>query len=323
MEDNLVKKKIKEGIELFKKCDFYQAIESFAMVLGHKENDSARRYLARCYFRIGNYQAAYKHFDILSNSEEFKDYAISMIATIKAIQGNYGEAIKILKKLPQTTHNLINLSIMYWQKYKVEKTEWFLLEAKRILNSIDLPTTPKTFHWSIHTNLGIITQTLKEYSAAESHYKKALKSTDNPIHQGKALNEYGNLYIDMDKLDEAKEILDQASELVKKNSVAEGYNAKYRGLIYRKQKNYEEAIKWLKLASTNFEEQNLYLELAEVCIMLVTLHYPDTEFYDLATIFADVLHFEKKLKEVCNLDEKAVDFIVNNFNDGRVIHNDN
>ncbi len=293
---------LEKGKKLYKEQNYEDAIEAFTMVLGHDQNHYlAREYLASCYFRLGknkSYQKAKEHFEILAKyhtKDEKRVYAASMVATITSILGDYSEAIMIMKKLPKTTNNLINMCNMYWQKYKAEGGEWLLEEAKNILVKIDLDNILEVYHWRIHLTLGLIYQSLCENYLAKKHYAKALASTDDNLTKAKILNELGNFYREINEYDLAKATLNDATKYItEKTCITLGYNLKYKGMLEKQVGMLTEdkqiiinAKELLKVASNIFDENELLDELAEVNNILVELNNPDSEFYLMANLHAE------------------------------------
>lgn len=207
MEEMTIQKHLKKGDELFKKGDYIPAIEQYSIVLGIKEIDRARQYLARCYYRLGDYEIAYDHFkELRHNSEgELQEYAASMIAAIEGLRGNYDEAIRVLEKL-HGVRNLINLCIMKWKKYKENNDKRLLVEIITSLDGIDqteLDKLPKIYDiyakQQIHHLKALIHQADKDYTLSENHYQEALKLTNKTeMGRGNLLDDYQALKLEKD-----------------------------------------------------------------------------------------------------------------------------
>lgn len=306
------------GIELFEKTEYVEAIEAFATILGREKNDLAHQYIARCFYRLEKYEAAYRHFEILATHAEgkMKDYGASMMATIEEMRGNIGKAIKILRSLPNNPTNTVNLAIMYWKEYKIKKGEHSIREAMKLLDNITSANIPDIFVQRINHLKALFNQAQKEYKLAEKYYLNALLlSETNPMDRGSILNDYSSLLIECQRYSEAKEKLLMAQDIVKgKNELEEALNNKWLGILAIRQGQYHQAKILLDKAIKVIKDRALLVEVAGITFLLSELTTKeDDNFYKAADYYADGVALEKLLKEVKERDEKIINLYFDNF----------
>lgn len=190
-----IDKFLDEGKKLFKEEEYVRAIEKFAMILGKRDDELARQYLGRCYFRMEKYDIACQHFsEIRDNSTgEYRDYAEAMLATIDAIRGNYERAISILKSLPRKPWYQINLSIAYWKLYEIKKEESLLKEIEEILDRLKKDDLNKSLLEKGFHLKALVYQAYQDYQQAEEYYQKALELVENKGERGRILTDYESL----------------------------------------------------------------------------------------------------------------------------------
>lgn len=305
------------GIELFDQGSYIEAIEVFSRIAGH-ENMFARQYLARSYYRLDLYESAFKHFSYLAEHAEgaTRDYGASMVAAIEIMWGNYGKAIRGLKRLPENPTNLINLAIVYWNKYTVEKDEQSIWEAFRLLKKI-YGNSVSTFNLHKAYRLqALLYQAQKEFRMAESYYQKALEISDSPIDSGALLNDYASLHIEEGDFDKAKRSLDQAYEMVKGVSeLEEAFNNKWYGILAILQDEQQKAKEYLEKAVQVIRDKGLLQELAGIFYTLADLT-KDENFFKAAEYFSNGLSFERLSEEVKERNEKIIQFYFDSFFNG-------
>ncbi len=302
------------GVKLFDTGNYIEAIEIFSIIMSESGSLLARQYLARCYYRLERYEAAYKHYEYLSRHGEnnMKDYSLSMIATIEEMWGNIDKAIKIMRSLPSNTRNLINLAIMYWKKYKIVKEEFSIREAMKILNRIDVDKVSNGSIERINHLRALFCQVQKEYNLSETYFKRALELSDRE-EKGKILNDYASLLIEIGRVEEAEEFLMKARKLVYGNSeMGEAFNNKWLGILYIIQRKYYEAKIHLEKAAKVLREKELLQELAGIDFLLADLAKKE-DFYKAAEYFADGVASERLSEEVKERDEKIIDFYFDSF----------
>ena len=315
VENILIGKRLKEGKKFFEEGRYVEAIEKFSYVLGMEDNDIARQYLGRCYYRLDKYQMAYNHFEYLSknSSAEMRDYGTSMVASVEILWGNYGKAIKILKALPKNTNNTINLAIVYWKKYKTENDEFSIREAMRLLDKLDIHNIDEYFVKKMYHLKALIYQAQKEHRLAKGYYKRALKLAANDVEEGRILNDYSSLLIELKEYPEAKEILEKAWSLVeKKNKTEEAFNNKWKGIIALVERDYESAKKYLDEAAKVLKDKDMIADLACIDFILANITR-DEDFYKAAQYFADGRYFEDMYEEMEDRDEKVLELYLDSF----------
>lgn len=290
----MVDLELEKGIKLFEKGEYQRARYFFSMALGKNENNlMARQYLGRSYYRdekSGSYDLALEHFQVLYNSddEEKKYYGASMIAIIKGLRGEHDYSIKLLRKLPETINNTINLAIVHIMKFKATNENWLLEESKRILDTLQIIDIPTKFHWRIFISYGMVFQYSKNLEQSEKYYNKALRSTKNNLNRGKILNEYGLLKIETGQLKQADDLLNEALSLIENKSIREvAFNSKYRGILEIRRNKHARAKDFLQEASKIYKEKGLLTELADVYRILVELENPSKDFYSLANNYSE------------------------------------
>lgn len=315
VENILIRKRLKEGKNFFEEGNYIEAIEKFAMVIGTARNDQARQYLARCFYRLEKYEKAYDHFLYLADhaTGEMKDYAVSMIATIEEMHGNIDKAIKILRDLPKSTKNLINLSIMYWKKYKAENSDYSVREAMSLLDQVQFEDINDSLKKRVFHLRALIYQTQNEHRLAKGFYKRAIKLADNDVAEGRILNDYASLFLERKEFDKARELLDQARTLVKgKSKVEEAFNNKWTGFLLVSLKEFKESKTYLESAAKVLREKDLLEEAAVIDFIMAKLTR-DEDFYKAAEYFAKGIYYEKMSEEVTDRDEKILDFYLDSF----------
>ncbi|MCK4257766.1 MAG: hypothetical protein KAX49_02245 [Halanaerobiales bacterium] len=321
IENIAIKRKIEEGIELFNLSKYVHAIEKFSMVLGSFEYGLARQYLGRCYFRLEKYEQAYNHFNKLLEDKRYRDYGLSMLATIYAIWGHYKEALKEIKKIPPKPSNLIKQLYILYYIHKHTKRDSTLSDATQIMRKITRMEMSKSLKRKFYLASGMVWQAQKENSLAESQFLKALQLAVTDLDKAKILNELGLLYLELNDLSRAENILLEVHDLLKdSNSEEKGVNYKLLGLLERKKKNLEKAQYYLQEAVKILREKETYLAAAEVNCLLMNLYKED--FYVSAEYFANVLQCEQSIEEVKKQNEKILNIIDGNFDDNTFINND-
>ena len=313
IENILINKRINEGNKLYGQGRYIEAIEEFSKALGKSDNHEARKNLAKCYYKLEKYEKAYKHFSYLAEKadDKMKNYGASMIAAVEIVWGNYSQAIKILKKLPKTHYNLLNLSLIYWKKYKSFNEDYAIIEAMRCLNKIDLSQFSNVYKEKVYHLKGLIYQTQNDNRLSESFYNKALKVATDEIAQGRILNDYASLHIELEDYDAARELLTKARTLVlDKSKIEEAFNDKWLGMLAYKEDELEDCKFHLSKAARVLRDKDLIEEAAGIEFFLSKIAR-DEDFYKSAEYFASGLYFEKLSEEVEERDEKVIDFYIN------------
>lgn len=304
-----------QGKQLYQSAKYLEAIEIFSALLSIQDHVEARMYLAACHYRLENYEVAYKH---LTNTfdraeDEQKEIIASMLVAIDIIWGNHNKAIKMLKKLPKSIPNQINLCLLYWKKFKSEKDECSIREALNILNQIDASSANHHSLQKVYHLKGLFYQAQQLYNLAETNYKTALEYTTNDTEKGSILNDYASLFIECEKLDEAENMLYSAKQMVKgKDRIHEAFNNKWLGIISMNKNKYDDAKKYLENAARLIKEKGLLEEIAVVNFLLAKLHQKG-DFYKAADYYADGVTYERLAEEVNERDEKILSFYLSSF----------
>lgn len=315
--ENIVNGKIDEGIAHFEAGMYIEAIEVFSRLLGEKEDDYVRQYLARCFFRLEKYEIASKHFTVLLSSTRYHDYATSMLATINIIWGNYNEALRRIRSLPPKPSNtVIHLYILYYI-HKHTKQDWVLYDAEKLMRKISVLDLKDSIKWKYYLACGMIRQALEEYSLAKHHYETALSFAHFESDRAKILDEFGSLYLETGQLLEAEKVLMEAfSFLNNKIEIEAGINFKLLGLLERKKRDFEKARTYFQRALQILNEKETYIEAAEVSCLLMELNKSD--FYMSAQCYFTVLQCEKGIDESIKENEKVINILDENVNESYV-----
>lgn len=248
---------MERGIQLFDERKYIEAIEVFATMIALTNDDLARQYLARCYFRLELYEVAYRHYQYISEhcTEKHQSYGISMVAAIEGIRGNYGRSIELYNMLPTTKNNVINLSIVYWKKFKEALEEKYLRAALENLDRIDLEGLEEHFLRRIYHIRALIYQAQKQYDVADKYYQQAMELAEGGLRKGQILNDYASLFIDLNDYEKAQELLLAARRMIDAKSKKEiSINSKWLQILAEKQ--LEEGKKYY--------QEGKYVEAIEV-----------------------------------------------------------
>lgn len=309
-DDDLFQQKVDEGSRLFEDGKYIEAIEIFSHLLGVKENEYVRIFLARCFFRLEKYELASKHFKILLSSTKYHDYATSMLATINIIWGNYHEALRQIRQLPPTPSNQITQIYILYYIFKHTKQDWALYDAEKLMPKISLSHLDNEDKGIYYLACGMVRQALGEHGLAMSHYNSALSITQVESNRVKILDEIASLYLETNELEKAEKTLLQVKEfLTDKHEVEKGINFKLLGLLERKKRDFAKARSYFQEALQILNEKETYLEAAEVNCLLMELNKSD--FYMSAECYSTVLQCERGIKEVKKESEKVI-YILDN-----------
>lgn len=306
--------KMKLGIALFDQSSYIEAIEVFSRITGEDEL-LARQYLARCYYRMLQYESAYVHFSYLveHGDDTMRDYGASMVASLEMMWGNYGNAIKQLRSLPENPRNLINLALAFWKKYQAQKEEFSIMEAMRLLRKINLDTVSPLFKHTIFHLIGLIYQAQKEYNLAASYYQRAIEINVSPVNLGMVLNDYASLHVERADFADAYKILFQVKEMsAGKYDMVEAFTNKWLGVLASIQNKHQEASQYLQQAAKLIHDRDLFKELANILYILAD-SMKNKNFYKAAEYFSDAMNYEKLSEEVKERDEKVVMFYYGGF----------
>lgn len=306
--------KMELGIGLFDQGSYPEAIEVFSRIID-EDTLLARQYLARCYYRMLQYESAYVHFSYLVEHGEGKtrDYGASMVAAIEMMWGNYGNAIKQLRLLPENPQNLINLALAFWKKYQTQKEEFSIRESMRLLRKINLDTVSPLVKHTVFHLMALIYQAQKDYNLADSFYKKAIEMDVPLLNLGMALNDYASLHIERANFDEAYKILYQVRDFaLGKYDIVEGFNNKWLGILASIHFKHQEAAQYLQQAAKFIHDKDLFIQLAGALIILAN-STKNKDFFTAAEYFSNALNYEKLSEEVTERDEKIVMFYYGGF----------
>lgn len=324
--ENIPIDNLQEGVRFFNEGKYLRAINMLFPLLEGENSDYVRQYLARCFFRLEEYQVAYSHFEELLKSDQYREYAASMLATIDCILGDGQRALRVIKKLPPTQTNLISQVYILYYIYRETRKESLLDEAETIISKISTYDLSDSYKTRYYLACGMIRQARKEYPFSLSNYKTALSYTQLDAYKASIYDEIGSLYIDMNDLQNAEIYLMQAYNILSiGNSVEKGINLKMLGILEKIKGNYNKAKEYFLEAIKILNEKETYYEAREVqCLLLGFKH--DQQFYEEATQFSVLQQFHSGFEEVTKHNEKIIDIIDrssdDNNNDSNVIRPD-
>ena len=319
-----------EGLKLFNQGDYMEALEKFTRAQMAKDNiEKATREIARCYFREERFLTAYKCFLEMVEADIMAEYALSMIASIKAYEGEYEEAIRTLKKMPVTINNTINLATFYYLQYFHDRCELSLFESKKILDKLEPTKLDKVFIWRVFLCQAMLHQAMGEYGTAERQYQLALDQSLDKHSRASILDELGSLYLELQDYEKAEQVLNEAELIVSgTNSVEDGLNKKWLGILHINLENAPEAKGYLDAASKILKDRRIFKELAAVNFYLSKLHQSTLNvgrnlekqraLSKALTYYAEGVISERLAEEVKGDNEKITKFVtdvIDSFDD--------
>lgn len=229
---NMLATAYRHNTELHKSMNLYSELLDKAEAENNLQFQSAiRQNLAVIYENLGDRSEALEHYLIsLEIAENRSD------TTTKAIL-------------------LTNVADLYTQMKNYEKAEFYFKEALEIANILDSPKILR----NIYVNYGVYKRAVKDYDKALEFYDTALEYAAilgdeyTPV---QTLFNKGNIYLDNDKLVEAKLAFTSSLEKSRELNIAAGEIYNYIGLgdIEVKLEQYPEAVNYFERA----------LELVEV-----------------------------------------------------------
>lgn len=146
----------------------------------------------------------------------------------------------------------------------IQRAELLLQEQKRILDQYDYPD----FQLNFHLNVANIENQLYHYQSAEEHFLKAIELLEERgtiKQQAEAVIDYTGTLINMERMDEATEMLEKANRLLK-HFPERGLAARIicrEGFVYLHYANYSGAIELLLEADKLINTLDRPLELKD------------------------------------------------------------
>lgn len=315
LQNTSISNVIGKSLKYFNDGLYLEAINEFYSLLAEDESGLAQQYVARCYFRMEKYKLAYGHFEKLLKWEQHKDYALSMMATIKSIWGQHEEALKMIKRLPSKPNNLINQIYLLYYVHKSTKKEWILDEAEKLTTKLSTFNLNNSKKFKYYLACGMIKQAAKQFSFALGNFKYALTFASNDFDKAQIYNEIGFLYMRNGDLVNAELYLVKAYDILKSlNKIETGINFKLLGILERHKKSFKQSRWYLQEALKILNEKETYFEACEVHSLLLEFN-DDEKFYEKAGYFTTLTQCENGLREVNKLDEKIIDILDNNYDD--------
>lgn len=315
-----------KGKKCFDEENWYKAIQYFAQAMvkaqfekNIEQIELAQRDLARTYFRIPSYDDAYGHFEELlhnTNSENLKNYSITMMATIKTIRAKdvseYREALEILEGLPHKENNLINKVFLLCYIAKYGNDLKAICDAEKTLeelNQLDLSPGRKC---KLLQSKGMIYLIRKEFDFALQCFKSAVRQALNDTDKARFLNNIAETYLEIDDLDSAEKTLGEINHYLPNitDKTEKATYLKLYGILLRKRKKGEDAAGYLLEAANIFKEHGILRELAEIKAILADQSFSregihkSVGFYRGVELFSEHLFYEKEAEEVEIKDAK-------------------
>ncbi len=265
------------GNASFRRKDYMRAIEYYSIGTIIGENCAlAKRNLGRIYFRLDRYDEALACFkELLNEDERFKTYALSMIATIHNIRGNYIAALEIMGSIPQSTNSMINQIFMLGYVYKYHKVVKAITRAESILRRLKTEYYEGDRLTSILSAEGFIYMVKQEYSMALGCFIRAFNVAITDLFKAKVLNDMAECYIADNDFIKAHQLLDQAFELLddEAETTTLASNYKLRGILYEIQKDWKKAKLFLIKAKNIYRDKSLLRHLAEIEFYLANIDF--------------------------------------------------
>lgn len=292
----------------FDATNYTKSLEYSLLALGASSNIeteiNARIIVARSYFRMNDYDLAYEHYSILSQTNQQGNNGKRMMAYIEGVVwGQYSKAIKTIRKLDKTNGNRINLAFMLVEKYKEDGGEYLLFEAKREIKKTE--NIGAEIEYQKYHAMAEIERYLNNPRIAETYYKKSLEVSRDFLTKANVMAEYGSFLIDTGYKDSALKVLTEAEGLVGDDTLEKGYIYKYLGMLYLKNNENEKGIYYLELAFKILKEKRVCVELYRIYTLLVHKDKPNKHFYELAKKYAKSLEYSKYAEEVIFYEHKT------------------
>ncbi|AQX28298.1 MULTISPECIES: tetratricopeptide repeat protein [unclassified Bartonella] len=213
--------------------------QQFSLVL-YPKNEATLFQLAKISAKFDDYDQAIKIYRALPpNSPYYRDGQFQLALTLTK-NGNRDEAIKLLilleKKFPNDRHIIIALAAIYMQENNFPEAIKILDQAIAKIKDFQRD------NWKLFYQRGIAFNYLKQWSKAETDFRKALTFFPD---QPQVLNYLAYSLIDRNqKLEESLNMLKKAITLQSQNS----YILDSLGWAYYKLKQYSQAVRTLETA---------------------------------------------------------------------------
>ncbi len=244
--------------------------------------------LANEFFKEHRYQKALQFLDdLLANRDLLSQESYLEVIEKKGIAliqtGRYEEAELIFKGMVESDiiwakcKGMINLGITYYQltRYASKK---YLNDAYQLFIQAQELITPdyREEQFQVYYNLSLIIFEKGRFLECKEYLDQALKLADTEQQKAMVYNEISRISIVESNLEKAKEYLDMAENILIKrlnyHEITLAWNLYIRGLWYKKNGEFTNAVNYFELALSTFVEKELFSQAAEVSYELYVLN---------------------------------------------------
>lgn len=280
-EDKSMQKLYDKEVNLFLNAVLEaDSIDQLAIKIKVKKIDDL---LARSDFR----QATPYIEDLLANKDLLLEKDFYKILVGRAIilinSGCYNEALELLSDLEKVDNRLYKcqaklltgVAYIYITrntgKKHLDEAEELLIQAQDLLNPEE-----KKGNFQVLVNMALIYFERSKFDKALDYYKEALEWATCEKDKGEVYTDMARIFILKSKMEIAKDYLDMAERIFVKMSnyteVMLAWNLYVRGLWYKKDGKFFNAINCLEMALTTFIEKEFFCEAADVSYQLYAIN---------------------------------------------------